>query len=253
MKIIMIIPAKAHSRRLPGKNIKPFAGHPLLAWSIVEARHSKHIDEIWVTTDSDEIREISEGYGANVLMRDYEDTDETPGGVPVENCCRRLVEMGVAEETDMQITRLCTTPTLLPGDSDRAIERWRWFHENFGAEGIGMAAELRTFHSQRKVVDGISRAINLSFPGLGADHQSENNYGIVQNLAFWSMNRVAVAMGKTTPDPFRGWHPHAYYYNLHPWQMQDVDTQEEFTLAEVIAEHYILKGRDMIEVYRNEE
>lgn len=66
MKILAIIPARGGSKGLPGKNIRPMCGKPLIAWSIEKASKSKYIDMILVTTDSQEIAEISKCYGAHV-------------------------------------------------------------------------------------------------------------------------------------------------------------------------------------------
>jgi len=65
-RILALIPARSGSKRLPGKNIKPIWGKPLIAWTIEEAKKSKYIDRIIVSTDTEEIAEISEKYGAEI-------------------------------------------------------------------------------------------------------------------------------------------------------------------------------------------
>lgn len=64
--IIAIIPARGGSKGLPGKNIKPLCGKPLIAWSIEAGLASQYIDEVMVTTDSEAIAEVALGYGASV-------------------------------------------------------------------------------------------------------------------------------------------------------------------------------------------
>jgi len=66
MKIYAIIPARGGSKGVPGKNIKPLGGYPLLAYSIAAAAISKSIDRVIVSTDSEEIAEISKRYGAEI-------------------------------------------------------------------------------------------------------------------------------------------------------------------------------------------
>ncbi len=61
--ILAIIPARGGSKGLPGKNIRPLAGKPLLAWTIEAARASGVIDEIVVSTDSPEIAAVATTYG----------------------------------------------------------------------------------------------------------------------------------------------------------------------------------------------
>jgi len=58
-KILAIIPARGGSKGLPGKNIKPLLGKPLIAWTIEQALQSKYIDCLYVSTDNEEIRNIA--------------------------------------------------------------------------------------------------------------------------------------------------------------------------------------------------
>ena len=64
IKNLAIIPARSGSKGIPGKNIKPFHGHPLIAYAIEQARKAKVFDRILVDTDSKQIAEIARQYGA---------------------------------------------------------------------------------------------------------------------------------------------------------------------------------------------
>lgn len=66
MKKIAIIPARGGSKRIPRKNIKNFLGKPIIAYSIEAALESKLFDEVMVSTDDLEIANISRQYGAKV-------------------------------------------------------------------------------------------------------------------------------------------------------------------------------------------
>lgn len=68
-KTICLIPARGGSRRIPGKNIKDFKGKPIIYYSIKAAQDSKLFDEIVVSTDSEEISEVAQKYGASVYIR----------------------------------------------------------------------------------------------------------------------------------------------------------------------------------------
>ena len=63
---VALIPARGGSVRVPGKNVAPLAGHPLIAYSIAAARESERFDAIVVSTDSEEIAAVAHGYGAEV-------------------------------------------------------------------------------------------------------------------------------------------------------------------------------------------
>jgi pseudaminic acid cytidylyltransferase len=67
---LALIPARGGSKRLPRKNILPFAGKPMLSWTVEAARVSGVFDSILVSTEDDEIAEVASVAGAGVLRRD---------------------------------------------------------------------------------------------------------------------------------------------------------------------------------------
>jgi CMP-N,N'-diacetyllegionaminic acid synthase len=66
MKYAVIIPARGGSKGIPGKNIKMINGKPLIAWTIEHALSCEFVSNVFVSTDSEEIKEISIRYGADV-------------------------------------------------------------------------------------------------------------------------------------------------------------------------------------------
>lgn len=64
--VFCVIPARAGSKGLPGKNIKNLNGKPLIAYTIEQAKNSKYIDRVIVSTESLDIADISRKYGAEV-------------------------------------------------------------------------------------------------------------------------------------------------------------------------------------------
>lgn len=63
---VALVPARAGSERVPGKNVRPLAGHPLIAYTIAAARQSGLFEAVVVSTDSREIAEVAARYGAEV-------------------------------------------------------------------------------------------------------------------------------------------------------------------------------------------
>lgn len=81
---LAVIPARGGSKRIPRKNIKPFHGRPMIAWSIEAARGSGCFDRIIVSTDDAEIAEVAIAHGAEVpFMRPAELSDDHTGTIPV--------------------------------------------------------------------------------------------------------------------------------------------------------------------------
>lgn len=66
---LAIIPARGGSKGIPRKNIKDFAGKPLIAWSILQAKDAKQVDRVIVSTDCDEIAKVAKEWGAEVPFR----------------------------------------------------------------------------------------------------------------------------------------------------------------------------------------
>jgi CMP-N,N'-diacetyllegionaminic acid synthase len=64
--VIAVIPARGGSKGLPGKNVRPVCGKPLIAWTIEKAQRARHVDVILVTTDSAEIAKVARMLGATV-------------------------------------------------------------------------------------------------------------------------------------------------------------------------------------------
>ncbi|MEY8882725.1 pseudaminic acid cytidylyltransferase [Donghicola sp. XS_ASV15] len=81
---VCVIPARGGSKRIPHKNIKPFCGQPMIAWSIKAAQASGVFDQIVVSTDDDQIAQIAQSYGADVpFRRDAVLSDDHAPTVPV--------------------------------------------------------------------------------------------------------------------------------------------------------------------------
>ena len=71
-RVIAVIPARGGSKSVPGKNIRPLAGTPLIAWSIIIAKQVQEIDRVIVSTDDDKIADISRQFSAEVYPRPVE-------------------------------------------------------------------------------------------------------------------------------------------------------------------------------------
>jgi N-acylneuraminate cytidylyltransferase len=66
LKVLALIPARGGSKRIPDKNIKELCGKPLISYAIEQSKNSKYVDRVLVSTDYENIRNISLKYGAEV-------------------------------------------------------------------------------------------------------------------------------------------------------------------------------------------
>jgi pseudaminic acid cytidylyltransferase len=92
---IAIIPARGGSKRIPRKNIRRFAGKPMIAWAIETARTSNLFSHVVVSTDDEEIAETARSHGAETpFMRPSDLADDHTPTVPViahaVECCMQF-------------------------------------------------------------------------------------------------------------------------------------------------------------------
>lgn len=65
-KILALVPARAGSKGLPGKNVRLLLNKPLIAWSIEAGLRSKYVDRVIASTDGEDIASVAGEYGADV-------------------------------------------------------------------------------------------------------------------------------------------------------------------------------------------
>ncbi|WP_338778592.1 acylneuraminate cytidylyltransferase family protein [Metabacillus sp. FJAT-52054] len=118
-KVLAIIPARGGSKGVPRKNIRPLAGKPLIAWSIEEAKKSKYIDFLMLSSEDDEIIESARQYGCNVPFKRPKELadDETPGIDPILHAIEQLPEY------DLVVVLQPTSPMRSVNDIDQCIEQ----------------------------------------------------------------------------------------------------------------------------------
>lgn len=122
MRVLAIIPARGGSKGLPGKNIRPLCGKPLIGWTIEQAQQSKYIDEIFVSTDSQEIADVAETFGVSVPdLRPAELASDTATSASfVIYTIEKLKSEG--KEFDYIILLEPTSPLRTAQDIDSSIE-----------------------------------------------------------------------------------------------------------------------------------
>jgi CMP-N,N'-diacetyllegionaminic acid synthase len=128
--VVALIPARAGSKRVPDKNVRPLAGHPLMAYSIAAALQSGVFSSVVVSTDSEPYARIAKHYGADVpfLRPDAFAGDLSPDIEWVEYTLKRLKETG--NHYDCFSILRPTSPFRLPETIRRA---WEAF---LSAEGV---------------------------------------------------------------------------------------------------------------------
>ena len=148
---IAFIPARAGSKRVPGKNVRPLAGHPMIAYSISAALESGVFTRVIVSTDSPEVAQLAKRYGAEVpFLRPIEmAADRSPDIEWVEYTLRRLGHEGHMPDA-FSILRP-TSPSRLPSTIRRA---WSLFCKTPGADSLRAVELCRQHPAKMWFLDG---------------------------------------------------------------------------------------------------
>lgn len=133
-RLLAVIPARGGSKGLPGKNIRPFAGHPLIVHSLLFAAMCPEIDRTIVSTDSDEIAKVARESGADVpFLRPPELALDDTAMWPVLRHALEAVEAAEGARYDGLLLLDPTSPAREPGDVQDA---WNSLLDSEEADGI---------------------------------------------------------------------------------------------------------------------
>lgn len=222
---VAIIPARSGSKRIPGKNVRRFAGRPMIAWPIEAARESGLFDRILVSTDDDAVAAAAAEAGAEVpFRRPAELADDYCGTLEVISHAAHW-----AAAQDWPLTGICclyaTAPFVVPEDLRRGRDALR----DGGWDYVFAAGAFR--HSPwRGFVRSAQGNMELVFP--------EHRLSRSQDLAAVYYDAGQFYWG--TAEAWLGLRPifgsRTSFVELPPWRAQDIDTPEDWTMAEHLFE-----------------
>jgi len=222
--VIAVIPARGGSRRIPRKNIRPFLGRPMIAWSIEAARAANCFDRIIVSTEDAEIAAIARQYGAEVPFwrpADLAD-DHTTTTAVISHAVQSLEKNGESPAAVCCI--YATAPFLRANDLQEGFAifqsgNWRYV---FAATAFGPAI-FRSFAVPP------SRGVQMFFP----EHFTTRSQDLPEaffdaGLFYWGQPDAWVNGDRV----FAEW---STVVRLPSWRVQDIDTEEDWQRAELLA------------------
>jgi len=227
---IAVIPARGGSKRIPRKNIKPFSGKPMIAWSIEAAKSSGLFDRIIVSTDDAEIAEVAKQWGAEVhFMRPEALSNDHAGTTPV---IAHATQWALAQGMDVEAVCCiyATAPFVQVDDLKRgweALESGDW---DYAFTVTDFAAPI--FRAFRQTKEG---GIEMFYPEHFAARSQDLPVALHDAGQFYWGRPAAWIEGKRIFD-------HRSKPVLIPrWRVQDIDTPDDWERAEILAP--IIMGR----------
>lgn len=232
---VAIIPARGGSKRIPRKNIKEFCGKPMIAWSIEAAQKSGVFDRIIVSTDDEEIAEVAREYGAEVpFMRPEELSNDYAGTIPViHHAADWIISQG--NKPNYVCCIYATAPFIQPEDLKKGLELIK-----------------------KKNSDYCFSVASFPYPIQRALKISDDN-----EISMFDPEQFNVR----SQDLVEAWHDAGQFYwgNIEAWLMekavfkshavplilprervQDIDTLEDWRLAELMFEVNRVKDENRV-------
>jgi pseudaminic acid cytidylyltransferase len=221
---IAVIPARGGSKRIPRKNIKPFAGRPMISYSIAAAVQSGLFDRIIVSTDDGEIASVARTCGAEVpFLRPAELSDDHTGTMQVvEHAIRFLASGGVCD-----LTAVCciyaTAPFIRHEDLGRGLELLESGNWQYVFAATNFAAPI--FRSFQKNASG---GLEMFFPDYFPTRSQDLPEALHDAGQFYWGKPAAWLSAAMVFDRL------STVIQLPRWRVHDIDTEDDWLRAELV-------------------
>ena len=139
--IVAIIPARGGSKGIPRKNLVDFCGRPLLFWTIYQALNSKYIKKVFVSSDDEEILNISKKFEANIVKRPKDLALDISSSEEALLHAIDYIEISHKEKIDVVVFLQATSPVRTSEDINDAVR----FFVSQKADSLFSAALLEDF------------------------------------------------------------------------------------------------------------
>ena len=218
---LCVIPARGGSKRIPRKNIKPFCGKPMIAWSIEAARSSGLFDQVIVSTEDPEIADVAVAYGASApFVRPPALADDQAGtGVVVTHAIRWFAEN--REAASLVCCLYATAPFVRPSDLLDASGVL-----NDTASAFVFSATTFGFPILRAIAYDEAGALGPMFP----EHIGKRSQDLPE--AFHDAGQFYIGSAQAWLENVPMFGPRSRMYLLPRHRVQDIDTPEDWVRAE---------------------
>jgi pseudaminic acid cytidylyltransferase len=219
---LAVIPARGGSKRIPRKNIRAFAGRPMIGYAIGAARDAGVFDRIVVSTDDDEIASIAQAQGAEVpFVRPPELSNDTAGTMPV---IQHAIDALAAD--GWHPTGVCCIYPAVPLLQAGALRDALALLEQGGCDYVFPVLEFPSAVQRAllRAPDGSTRAMYPEY----ADTRSQDLVPAYHDAGQFYWGRVDAWRRGTSP------HLGAKTIVLPHWAAVDIDTPDDWARAEAL-------------------
>ncbi len=223
---IAFIPVRCGSKSIPFKNIKEFCGKPLVYWNLEALEKSNNIDEIFVATDCEEIKDIVNSFGfskVKVYDRDEENASDTAS---TESVMLEFINKQNFKDNDLFFLVQATSPLTQTKDFDKALETLK----NENADSL-----LTCIRTKRFFWDKNAKAINYDF--INRPRRQDFDGLFMENGAFYINSIENIKKDKNRLSG------KIAIYEMEEFTAVEIDEEDDWLIAEKMMYKYILSKR----------
>ena len=223
---IALIPARGGSKRIPRKNIRPFAGRPMIGWPIAAARASGLFDHVIVSTDDEEIAEVARAQGAEVpfIRPDPLADDFTPAREAIVDAVETMEEI-----VGQKVERLCCIYATAAFVQAADLQQARRILDGVAEGGFVFAAASYPHPVHRAMTEG-EAGIGMLFPDYAKTRTQDLPEAFHDaGMFYWGRRDAFVSRAPMFNPASR---PHV----MPRQRALDIDTPQDWDFAEALFE-----------------
>ena len=226
-RVLGVILARGGSKGLPGKNLLPLLGKPVVVYTVEYAKGVREIDRLAVSTDSEEIGEVCKGAGAEVIMRPGEmATDDAPVEWALRHALRETEKKG--ERFDVVVLLYGNVPIRREGIVSEAIEKM----VSTGCDSVLSLCEVGKYHPTWQYRMEGERVVNYEVPKTHLRQELGRSYLHDGAAAAVRRDVLISSEGESGPEAFLGRDRRAVFSEAG--ETVEIDTDFDFALAELL-------------------
>jgi len=223
--VVAIILARGGSKGIPGKNIIEFCGKPLIIWTIEQLKQSRGISSVWVSSDSEKILSVSKTFGAEIIHRPAEISNDKATSESGWLHALEYIENKVGC-VDLVVAPQVTSPLREPSDIERGL---RDFQEK-KCDSMFSCSVVEDLFFWEKLPDGKLRSVNYDYRNRKRRQDISKKY--IENGSFYLFkpgvlrkfnNRFGGKIGVT---------------QMEFWKMFQIDKPSDIKLCQIIMRGY---------------
>jgi len=227
-RIVAIILARGGSKGIPNKNIIDFCGKPLLAWTIEQVQAVKEVDSIWISSDSEEILDIGQQYGAYKIKRPLEIADDMATSESGWLHAIDVIEKKLGK-IDIVLAPQVTSPLRESKDIERGLKDF----ETGGYDSMFSCSLAEDLLFWERSLNGQLRSINYDYLNRGRRQDRPKQY--IENGSFYIFK----------PETLRKYHNrlggNIGVIEMELWKMFEIDKMEDLKICEILMEKFLLR------------